>query len=223
MQWTDEGYLLSKNNFGENSIIIEAFTLKHGRYTGIVYGGSSRKQKSKFQIGNKILLNWKSKGENRPGYFNIELIEAVTPLFFDDKKKSICILSAAAILKILLPERQINENIYNSFEKMLNDLKTENWIHFYICWEFSLIKELGFEINLLNKNNYSDESNNLIKINNKSFKIPKILLNTNIKENYNNEIKEALFFNKNLLLENFIIPNSLKLPLSRNILENYYT
>jgi len=223
MYWTDEGYLLSKNNFGENSIIVEAFTLKHGRYTGIVYGGSSRKQKSNFQIGNKILLNWKSKGENRSGYFNIELIKAITPFFFDDKKKSICILSAATILKILLPERQINENIYNSFAKMLNDLKTENWIHFYICWEFSLIKELGFEINLLNKNNYNDESRNSIKINNKSFKIPKILSNTNIMKNYNEEIKEALIFNKNLLLENFIIPNSLKLPLSRNILENYYT
>ena len=223
MHWKDEGYLLSKNNFGENSIIIEAFTLKHGRYTGIVYGGSSRKQKSNFQIGNKILLNWKSKGENRSGYFIIELIDAITPFFFDDKKKSICIISAAAILKILLPERQINENIYNSFEKMLNYLKTENWIHFYICWEFSLIKELGFEINLLNKNNYNDESRNSIKINNKSFKIPKILSNTNIMKNYNEEIKEALIFNKNLLLENFIIPNSLKLPLSRNILENYYT
>ena len=223
MHWTDEGYLLSKNNFGENSIIIEAFTLKHGRYIGIVYGGSSRKQKSNFQIGNKILLNWKSKGENRSGYFNIELIEAITPFFFEDKKKSICILSAATILKILLPERQINENIYNSFEKMLNDLKTENWIHFYICWEFSLIKELGFEINLLNKNNYSDESRNSIKINNKSFKIPKILSNINIMKNYNEDIKEALIFNKNLLLENFIIPNSLKLPFSRNILENYYT
>ena len=223
MHWTDEGYLLSKNNFGENSIIVEAFTLKHGRYTGIVYGGSSRKQKSNFQIGNKILINWKSKGENRSGYFNIELIEAITPFFFDDKKKSICILSAATILKILLPERQINENIYNSFEKMLNDLKTENWIHFYICWEFSLIKELGFEINLLNKNNYNDESKNSIKINNKFFKIPKMLSNTNIMKNYNEEIKEALIFNKNLLLENFIIPNNLKLPLSRNILENYYT
>ena len=223
MHWTDEGYLLSKNNFSENSIIIEAFTLKHGRYTGIVYGGSSRKQKSNFQIGNKILLNWKSKGENRSGYFNAELIIPISPLFFDDKKKSICLLSATSILKILLPERQINENIYNSFEKMLNDLKTENWIHFYICWEFSLIKELGFEINLLSKNNYNDEFKNSIKINNKSFKIPKILSNTNIMKNYNEEIKEALIFNKNLLLENFIIPNSLKLPFSRNILENYYT
>ena len=222
MHWTDEGYLLSKNNFSENSIIIEAFTLKHGRYTGIVYGGSSRKQKSNFQIGNKILLNWKSKGENRSGYFNIELIEAITPLFFDDKKKSICILSAAGFLKILLPERQINENIYNSFEKMLNDLKTENWIHFYICWEFSLIKELGFEINLPDKKNSTNTANYTVAVNNKVFKIPRLLFESNEMKVSKNEIKEALIFNKNLLMENFILPNRLRFPLSRNILEKYY-
>ena len=28
MQWSDEGYLLSKNNFDENSLIIETFTLE---------------------------------------------------------------------------------------------------------------------------------------------------------------------------------------------------
>ena len=77
MQWQDEGYLLSKNNFDENSIIIEAFTLDHGKYSGIVYGGSSRKQKKNFQIGNKILLDWKSKNENRSGYFKVELIISV--------------------------------------------------------------------------------------------------------------------------------------------------
>ena len=59
MYWIDEGYLLSKNSFDENSIIIEAFTLDHGKCSGIVYGGSSRKQKRSFQIGNKILLDWK--------------------------------------------------------------------------------------------------------------------------------------------------------------------
>ena len=61
MYWKDEGYLLSKNNYSENSIIIQAFTADHGNYSGIVYGGSSKKQKRIFQIGNKILLNWKSK------------------------------------------------------------------------------------------------------------------------------------------------------------------
>ena len=102
MFWQDEGYLLSKNNFDENSIIIEAFTLDHGKYSGIVYGGSSRKQKKNFQIGNKILLNWRSKSENKMGYFNVELIKPISPIFFDDKKRSITILSASSILKILL-------------------------------------------------------------------------------------------------------------------------
>jgi len=215
MHWQDEGFLLSKNNFDENSIIIEAFTLHHGKYNGIVYGGSSRKQKRNFQIGNKILLNWKSKGQNKSGYFNIELIEAISPLFFDDKKKSICILAATSFLKILLPERQINKIIYNSFEKMLNNLKSDNWINLYIHWELALIKQLGFEINLL-------DANNPIKINKKLFTIPNLLLKNNIDKNSNNEIRDALIFNKNLLMENLIIPNGLKFPLFRNILESYY-
>ena len=222
MYWQDEGFLLSKNNLGENSIIIEAFTSRHGKYTGIVYGGSSRKQKRNFQIGNKILFNWKSKNENKSGYFNIELIKPIAPLFFDDKKKSVCILAATSILKLLLPERQINEKIYNSFEQMLNNLIFENWIQFYIHWELSLIKELGFEIDFLNVKDSEKKLSNSIEINGKSFKIPEMIIDKTIKKNSNNEIREALIFNKNLLIENFILPNRLKFPLFRNILENYY-
>ena len=222
MYWQDEGFLLSKNNLGENSIIIEAFTSRHGKYTGIVYGGSSRKQKRNFQIGNKILFNWRSKNENKSGYFNIELIKPIAPLFFDDKKKSVCILAATSILKILLPERQINEKIYNSFEQMLNNLISENWIQFYIHWELSLIKELGFEIDFLNGKDSKKNLSNSIEINCKYFKIPEMIIDKSIKKNSNNEIREALIFNKNLLVENFISPNRLKFPLFRNILEGYY-
>ena len=195
MYWSDEGYLISKNNYDENSLIIEAFTLNHGKYNGIVYGGSSKKQKKFFQIGNKILLNWRSKSENKPGYFNVELIKAISPQYFDDKKKSVCILSASSILKILLPERQVNEKIYNSFEKMLNDLNCDNWIKLYIIWELNLIKELGYEIKYSDNTNYNDKK----------------------------DVKKALLFNKNLIMENFITPNKLKFPLFRNILENYYS
>ena len=217
MQWSDEGYLLSKNNYDENSIIIEAFTLNHGKYSGLVYGGASRKQKKIFQIGNKIFLNWKSKGESKTGYFSVELIKPISPSFFDDKKRTTCILSLASILKILLPEREINTKIYKSFEFMINNLKLKNWIELYIQWELSLIKDLGYEINFLDNKN-----NNFIEINNKSLKIPNILLKKKIHMIYNKEIKEALTFNKELLLENFINPNKLRFPLFRNILEGYY-
>ena len=70
-----------------------------------------------------------------------------------------------------------------------------------------------------NKNNQRDNS---IQINNKSFVIPKIHLNKDITNFSNNEINEALIFNRNLLMENFIIPNKLKIPLFRNMLEKYY-
>ena len=190
MYWKDEGYLLSKSNYNENSLIIETFTLNHGKYTGIVYGGTSKKQKRNFQVGNKISLNWKSKGENKSGYFNTELITPISPFFMDDKKRSVCILSAASILKILLPERQINRKIYISFEEMLKNLNSDNWIKIYIEWELTLIKELGFE--------------------------------SALKPDYTNGISKALIYNKNLLMKNFIIPNRLKFPLFRNILENYF-
>ena len=189
MYWQDEGYLLSKNNFDENSVIIETFTLEHGKCAGIVYGGSSRKQKKNLQIGNKIIINWKAKGENRIGHFSTELIKPISPRFFDDKERSICILAACSILKILLPERQINKKIYLSFENFLTSLLYDNWISLYIDWELSLVKELGYE----SENKY----------------------------NLKNNIKDAIIFNKKLLIKNFILPNKLRMPVSRNILEHY--
>ena len=222
MHWNDEGYLLSKNNFGENSIIMEVFTLNHGKCAGIVYGGSSRKNKKIIQIGNKILINCKSKNENEIGYFSIELIKPVSPIFFDDKKRSICILSASCILKILLPERQLNRKIYNSFENLLNKLCYDNWIKLYIFWELALVKELGFEINLPDKKSSTNSANYTVAVNNKVFKIPRLLFESNEMKVSKNEIKEALIFNKSLLMENFIFPNKIKFPLSRNILEKYF-
>ena len=218
MYWKDEGYLLSKTSFNENSIIIEAFTMNHGKYSGVVYGGSSRKQKKNFQIGNKILLNWRSKNENKMGYFNTELIDPIAPLFFDNKKKAICILSATSILKTLLPERQINKNIYFSFDRLIEQLNHENWIKLYIFWELSLIKELGFDSNFFKEK----DINNHIEIDNKKLTIPDLIIQKDNNSFTNFEIQKALTFNKFLIMEYFILPNRLRLPFSRTILEKYY-
>ena len=43
-----------------------------------------------------------------------------------------------------------------------------------------------------------------------------------MKNNLNLDIKKALNYNRKLLMENFFIPNRLKFPLFRNILENYF-
>ena len=76
-------------------------------------------------------------------------------------------------------------------------------------------KNWNFEIEFIKQSNQ-------IEINGKTFKIPDVLINKESKNFSDNHVKEALVFNKNLLIENFIIPNRLRFPNSRNILEKYF-
>ena len=150
MQWNDEGFLLSKNNYGENSIIIEVFTLSHGKCPGIVYGGTSKKIKNYLQLGNKIHVNLKAKNESQLGYFKIEIIDPISPFFFDDNKKINCLFSSLNLLKTVLPELLSYNSIYVLFANFLNELKfNNNWIIHYIFWEMSLLREIGFDMNLI--------------------------------------------------------------------------
>ena len=133
MQWKDEGFLLSKNNYAENSIIIEVFTLNHGKCSGIVYGGTSKKIKHYLQVGNKIDVNLRTKNDNKLGYFKIEIIDAISPFFFDDNKKLNCLFSSLNLLKTVLPEGLSYNSIYALFSNFLNELKfNNNWIIHYI-------------------------------------------------------------------------------------------
>ena len=224
MYWQDEGYLLSKINYSENSVIIEVLTLNHGKYKGIVYGGTSRKIKKYLQIGNQIFLIWKSKREDKIGYFTTELIRPVSPLFFDNKMKITCISSASSIMRIILPERQINKKIYTLYENLINNLQNDTFIFSYIFWEFNIIKELGFEVSLpsVKLNDKANSKNYHISINDKSFLIPEFLITKKISNASKEQIKQALFLNKFLILENFLDHNNFKLPLSRYLLEKYF-
>jgi len=89
MNWQDEGFLLSKIKFRENANIINVFTNTRGKVSGIVYGGSSRKIRNFLQISNKIFIIYSSKSENSLGYFKTELVEAISPKYFNKKKKQL--------------------------------------------------------------------------------------------------------------------------------------
>ena len=124
MIWDDTGFLLSKNRYNENSIIAEIFTKDHGKFSGIIFGGTSKKMKNYLQIGNKIHVNFNSKSVNRVGYFKIEIQEALSPYFFDNQQKLSCISSAMHLVKILTAESQKNHFIYHLIEKFYILLKT---------------------------------------------------------------------------------------------------
>ena len=85
MNWEDECSLLSKRKFRENANIINVFSQKKGRVSGVVYGGNSRKVRNYLQLSNKLFIINNSKNENKLGYFKTELIKPISPLYFNDK------------------------------------------------------------------------------------------------------------------------------------------
>ena len=149
MIWDDTGFLLSKNRYNENSLIAEIFTQNHGKVSGIIFGGTSKKIKNYLQIGNKIFVNYNSKSENRMGYFNIEIQQALSPLYFDNNKKLSCITSAMHLIKLLTAESQKNQKIYDLIVNFYNLLNNDNWIKKYIYWELELFKILGYHLEFL--------------------------------------------------------------------------
>ena len=114
MIWDDTGFLISKNRYSENSLISEIFTKNHGKVSGIIFGGTSKKIKNYLQIGNKMHINYNSKSQTRIGYFKVEILKALTPLYFDDNQKLSCISSAMHLIKLLTAEAQSNKEIFRN-------------------------------------------------------------------------------------------------------------
>ena len=225
MNLEDQGFLLSKRKFRENANIINVFTEKHGKINGLVYGGNSRKIRNYLQIGNKIFVLYTAKNNNRIGYFKTELVEAITPKYFNDKKRSSGILSISSILNILLPEAQSNKKIYQSLNSLMSNFDLDNWIILYIYWELNLIKELGFDTDLQNlkKNEISNPDMVKASIDGIKYEIPQFIIENNIPETPSKlSIKKSLIFTRNVMTNKFFLPNNLIFPKTRIILENYF-
>ena len=225
MIWEDECYLLSKKKFRENANIINIFTQKKGKLDGIVYGGSSRKVRNYLQISNKLFVSHTSKGENKIGYFKTELIKPISPLYFSDKERTSALISICALLNILLPDSQPNKKIYNAFEKLISSINLENWILLYIFFEINLIKELGYDTNLVEHTNEikSEKDFLKVKIDGYLYEIPNYLIQKKIPENFTNKlVRKSLYFTRQVMQNKFFLPNNLLFPKSRIILENYF-
>jgi len=150
MNWNDIGFLLSKNKYNENSAIAEIYTKNHGKISGVIFGATSKKIKNYLQIGNNLHVNYNYKNEGKIGYFKVEIISALTPLFFDDHKKLLCLTSAINLVRLLTAEAQENSKIYKLIDIFFLLLQTENWLKKYIFWELELLKLVGYDLELKN-------------------------------------------------------------------------
>ena len=196
MIWDDKGYLLSKNKYSENSIISEVFTKDHGKVSGIIFGGTSKKIKNYLQIGNKIHVNFNSKNDNKLGYFKVEIQQALSPLYFDNQKKLSCITSAMNLIKLLTAENQKNKNIYELIKDFYLLLDKDNWIKRYIFWELELFRVLGYDLelkNLVDKEVVGDKLQYISKSNTNKKIIPNFLIEKNEEPVDLTNLKKGLF------------------------------
>ena len=218
MIWADYGYLLSKNKFGENSIIADFFTENHGKISGIIYGATSKKIKNYLEIGNKFHINYNSKNENKLGYLKIEIEKILTPLFFDDKKKLSCIISSMSLIKLLTVDNQSNSNIYKIIDNFYNFLNDINWINKLIFWELELLKLIGYDLelkNIVNEEIIDNKKLYFVSSNNEKKYIPNFLVEKDNDVNDFNQISNGLKLISDYLDKSILRPNNITHPKSR--------
>ena len=225
MNWIDEGFLISKNRYSENSLIAELYTKDHGKTSGIIFGGTSKKIKNYLQIGNKLHINYNSKNDNRIGYFKIEILSAYSPLYFDHKQKLSCITSATNLIKILTAESQVNIKVYKLINSIFLILKDKDWLKKYIFWELELLKLLGYDLeleNLVTKDIVNNETVYYANSSNEKKYVPNFLVERDLEVNDEKILLNGLKLVGDYLDKTILKPNNINYPNSRLLFINSF-
>jgi DNA repair protein RecO (recombination protein O) len=148
MQWTDEGIVLSVRPHGETAAVVDLWTRAHGRHTGLVHGGRSRRLRPVLQAGNHVDATWKARLADQLGSMNVEMRRAFAAETLDDPR-ALMALSSITSLTGLLPERDPHPNLYEITLFVLGFLDDATvWPALLVRWELALLDELGFGLDL---------------------------------------------------------------------------
>ena len=218
MQWDDIGYLVSKNRYNENSVMVEFYTKDHGKCSGVIFGGTSRKIKNYLQIGNKFYINYNYKIEGKLGYFKVEIFKVYTPFYFNDKKKLLCITSAMNLIKLLTVELQENFKIFDAIEDFFINLNNENWTKKYVFWELKILKYIGYDIDfkkIINSEIIKNKKKYYLKSSNNKKYIPNFLIDKDDKRIDNVSLLKGLNLVGDYMNKNILKPNNINYPNAR--------
>jgi len=225
MNWIDEGFLISKNKYSENSLIAEVYTKNRGKISGIIFGGTSKKIKSYLQIGNKLHINYNSKNNNRIGYFQIEILNAYSPLYFNHKQKLSCITSAINLIKILTADSQGNNKVYELINSLFLILREDDWLKKYIFWELELLKFLGYDLELdklVEKDTVKNKTVYYVSSVSEKKYVPNFLIEKDLKVYDVNTLLSGLKLVGDYLDKTILKPNNLNYPNSRLLFINSF-
>jgi len=238
MNWIDEGYLISKNNYNETSVIAEIFTKEHGRHKGLIRGIHSKNLRSIIEPGNEVKALWSGRLETHLGNFTIEPIKAWSSLILNQKDKLIALSSLCSLISLAMAEKQPNDLIYYNSKEMIKKISSndDDWIKDYINWEIELLSEIGYGIDL-SRCAVTSRRDELIYVSPTSgravtlegagsykdrlIKLPKFIVSKDSRCD-NNDIINGLELTEYFFRKRFFEPNNLNFPQSRNRLKEVF-
>lgn len=148
MQWSDEAVILSVRPHGETAAVVELLTRSHGRHSGLVHGGRSRKSRPVLQMGNHVSASWKARLSEHLGHMTLELQHGYAAASMDDAAGLMALTSLCSLSR-LLPEHDPHPNLYEITLFVLSFLDDSSvWPALYVRWELALLQELGFGLDL---------------------------------------------------------------------------
>ena len=149
MEWQDEAIVLGARAHGEGHAIAELFTPAHGRWAGLVYGGSGRNKRPLLQPGNGVLARWRARTSDQLGHFDLELTDPRAASLLDDRYALGGLAAVASIVSAAMPEREPHPRLYQAFSILLAAFEDADlWPPLIARFELGLLAEAGFGLAL---------------------------------------------------------------------------
>ncbi len=151
MEWNDDAIVLSVRPHGETSAIIETLTRDHGRHSGLVRGGASRRARAVLQPGNSLHALWRARLAEHLGNFTLELGTARVGTMIESRAALAGLNAFTSVASAALPEREPHAAVFAAGEILLDAMMEEDFAHWaplYVRWEAGLLDALGFGLDL---------------------------------------------------------------------------
>ncbi len=146
--WQDQGIVLRARAHGEAGAVVTLLTEHHGRHAGYMPGGQSSKKRGGTEPGNLVSARWSGRMEDQLGNWQIEPERNLSSLLMTDPLKLGALLSACALCDAALPEREVHPGLFHGLLALLELMDDDIWGPAYVMWEISLLRELGFSLDL---------------------------------------------------------------------------
>lgn len=152
-RWSDEGIVLSLRPLGEKSVILTCLTQSHGLAKGVVK--AARTKAPWLQGGNLLSVSWSARLEEHLGLWALEPLASIGGCLLSHPLALAGLSAALALVETVLPEREPQEALFQTFQKFLYSLKETSLTpsstlcyRSYAEFEIALLKAAGFRLSL---------------------------------------------------------------------------